>query len=433
MLHIGLDDTDSVKGGCTTWLATEIIKELSEFDLIGNPRLVRLNPNVPWKTRGNGAVSLVFGKGTGSKQIIGKFNDLNIFSFEKGLDIDYDKEIILNRIMDIVSKKSHQDSQPGVVVSDVFLPEGLYWQGVTSIVSEEILEDALQGTVNSGLRGSRGICGAACSLAWSGTSNDMRGINHTWELIGYREEKKWGTNRNISLDLVKKISNMPGVFSCIDSDGKVAMVPNSPCPVLWGFRGMDSSILIDNFNHLGPEKPISWLLYKTNQATDDHLRIKEITNLIDGDCVRIEVFVSSNPVVIEGGHRFFNVKGGNDEDFKCAAFEPTKGFRHTIDKLEVGDSLIVCGSVKNKTINLEKIRILDLVPRFSKPSNPICECGKRTHSSGKNSYYRCKDCGKKYERPDMIEIVSDLELRWYEPPASSRRHLSTPVSLMPKI
>ena len=42
MLHIGLDDTDSVKGGCTTWLATEIIKELSEFDLIGNPRLVRL-------------------------------------------------------------------------------------------------------------------------------------------------------------------------------------------------------------------------------------------------------------------------------------------------------------------------------------------------------------------------------------------------------
>ena len=29
MLHIGIDDTDSVKGGCTTWLATEIIKELS--------------------------------------------------------------------------------------------------------------------------------------------------------------------------------------------------------------------------------------------------------------------------------------------------------------------------------------------------------------------------------------------------------------------
>ena len=78
MLHIGLDDTDSVKGGCTTWLATEIIKDLSEFDLIGNPRLVRLNPNVPWKTRGNGAVSLIFGKGTGSKKIIGNVSVGNL-------------------------------------------------------------------------------------------------------------------------------------------------------------------------------------------------------------------------------------------------------------------------------------------------------------------------------------------------------------------
>ena len=61
MLHIGMDDTDSVEGGCTTWLATEVIKELSDFDLIDCPRLVRLNPNVPWKTRGNGAVSFTFG------------------------------------------------------------------------------------------------------------------------------------------------------------------------------------------------------------------------------------------------------------------------------------------------------------------------------------------------------------------------------------
>jgi len=59
MLHIGIDDTDSIKGGCTTWLATEIIAELSEFDLIGPPRLVRLNPNVPWKTRGSYATPSV--------------------------------------------------------------------------------------------------------------------------------------------------------------------------------------------------------------------------------------------------------------------------------------------------------------------------------------------------------------------------------------
>ena len=85
MLHIGIDDTDSVDGGCTTWVATEIIRELSEFDLIGYPRLVRLNPNVPWKTRGNGAVSFTFGKGLGSKKKIGEFQGLDIFSFDISL------------------------------------------------------------------------------------------------------------------------------------------------------------------------------------------------------------------------------------------------------------------------------------------------------------------------------------------------------------
>ena len=104
MLHIGIDDTDSINGGCTTWVATEIIKELSEFDLIGHPRLVRLNPNVPWKTRGNGAVSFTFGKGIGSKKKIGEFQGLEIFTFEKGIEINYDTDSILFRLKNIITK-----------------------------------------------------------------------------------------------------------------------------------------------------------------------------------------------------------------------------------------------------------------------------------------------------------------------------------------
>ena len=212
MLHIGIDDTDSVDGGCTTWVATEIIKELSEFDLIGSPRLVRLNPNVPWKTRGNGAVSFTFGKGIGSKQKIGEFQKSEIFAFEKGIDIEYDADKILERLKVLISNKSHPESQPGIVISDVFLPEGLYWQGVKGIVSKEILSDAIQGTTFFGFRGSRGICGAACSLAWSGNSNTGDRLSHTWELIGYRQEEKWGTSREISQESIKKVSVMKGVF-----------------------------------------------------------------------------------------------------------------------------------------------------------------------------------------------------------------------------
>ena len=61
-MHIGMDDTDSTKGGCTTYLAALLIDRLSEFRVSfpDYPGLIRLNPNVPWKTSGNGALCLRF-------------------------------------------------------------------------------------------------------------------------------------------------------------------------------------------------------------------------------------------------------------------------------------------------------------------------------------------------------------------------------------
>src|SRR3989344_7239921 len=60
ILHIGFDDTDSPKAMCTTYLAYKIVdylkKELVEF--LDYPYLIRFNPNIPWKTRGNGAVAI---------------------------------------------------------------------------------------------------------------------------------------------------------------------------------------------------------------------------------------------------------------------------------------------------------------------------------------------------------------------------------------
>ncbi|MCJ7699028.1 DNA-binding protein, partial [Candidatus Bathyarchaeota archaeon] len=60
ILHIGLDDTDSTRRGCTTYVAAVLVEELEKLGacFIDYPNLVRLNPNVPWKTRGNGALCL---------------------------------------------------------------------------------------------------------------------------------------------------------------------------------------------------------------------------------------------------------------------------------------------------------------------------------------------------------------------------------------
>lgn len=430
MLHIGIDDTDSLDGGCTTWLITEIISELSDFDLISPPRLVRLNPNVPWKTRGNGALALVFGEGLGSKEIIGRIGQKEIFIYKNYKEKLFDKNLILDRISKIVLKKSRKESQPGVIVSDTYLPEGLYWQGVRGIVSKEDLDLIISNCATFGLRGSRGLFGAACALAWSGYHSKVRDFNFTWELIGYRDQKLWGSLRDISVESVSQVSKLEGVFSCNDSDGKIAMVPNSPCPVLWGFRGTNNQVLIDNFQKLGPEKPVRWLLYQTNQATDDHYSFLDLLELKEGSSIWIDVNVCSKAKIIKGGHRFFKVVDSNRNKVECAVFEPSKDLRHIVDELEIGDKITICGSVNDRTINIEKLRIIELVPRYSKPPNPVCSCGKRTHSSGKNSKYRCLSCGKKYERPSLIPLSSNLKLGWFEPPASSRRHLTKPIDLM---
>jgi len=61
-MHIGIDDTDSTRNGCTTYIAALLVEKIEKLKarLIDYPNLIRLNPNVPWKTRGNGALCLRF-------------------------------------------------------------------------------------------------------------------------------------------------------------------------------------------------------------------------------------------------------------------------------------------------------------------------------------------------------------------------------------
>ena len=51
-----------MQSGCTTYLATYLIEEIINKggQIIDLPNLIRLNPDVPFKTRGNGAVAIRF-------------------------------------------------------------------------------------------------------------------------------------------------------------------------------------------------------------------------------------------------------------------------------------------------------------------------------------------------------------------------------------
>jgi tRNA(Ile2)-agmatinylcytidine synthase len=102
-LYIGLDDTDSPNGGCTTHIVALLVQKISDMGIsfIDYPNLIRLNPNVPWKTRGNGALCL---------RIICKKSDLEQI-----------KEIVIHTV-EKNSKLNYEGTDPGIVFISESIP-----------------------------------------------------------------------------------------------------------------------------------------------------------------------------------------------------------------------------------------------------------------------------------------------------------------------
>src|ERR1700704_2607003 len=106
VLRIGVDDTDSLRGMCTTFLATELVRDLTKtWDLIGFPRLVRLNPNIPWKTRGNGAICVRIGHGRGRPHVVGWIDGSEVRAFPHGEGIE-DSHTVADRVAALVERWS---------------------------------------------------------------------------------------------------------------------------------------------------------------------------------------------------------------------------------------------------------------------------------------------------------------------------------------
>lgn len=429
-MYIAVDDTDSREGMCTTFLATELIKEFTDYQMLDYPKLVRLNPNVPWKTRGNGAIVLTFGKGSEKEKRIG-YVDGDLWTF-KGTHEKREKDF--DRIKKVVEGLAHfrsSNTNPGLILAERRPPRDLYEKAVKDVVElEDVLDDLDQnGFEYKGYGEKRGLIGASAALAW--TPKDM-----TYELLTYRREEKWGTSRELDEEDIRRLDDIiDGAFNCYDhEENKQAIAPNSPCPVLYGVRGEDSQELQKALDKIGEEEPERWVTFLTNQATDDHIQQALIKDMEPWNSVKIEGEVCSEPRSIEGGHVLFDVKDETDQ-ITAAAYEPTKGFREIIKKLIVGDRVQLWGGVRKepRTLNIEKMKILELEEKTVKIRNPECpECGKRMSSMGTDAGYRCKRCRTKADEDQAIREKVDRELneKWYEVPVSARRHLSKPLKRM---
>jgi tRNA(Ile2)-agmatinylcytidine synthase len=413
---------------CTTYLVSELMLEFSECDFIGYPRLVRLNPNVPWKTRGNGAITLRLGKGSGKRFKIGEIKGKEYYGYERGRSVDIeDIGTRIKRIVEANAQFEDKNTNPAFVVMKNKPPQWIYWGAVRDIVDlKEIIKILKKNHATfKGYKNRRGLVGATAAISW-------RPKDRTHEVITYREKVRWGTERRVSENSVIKMDkSFSSTFNNYDyRNREVVITPNSPCPVLFGIRGIKPKDLLKAKDIIKSEKKDRWVIFETNQGTDEHLLRKKIEEISKYHSVITSGRICSSPKTIEGGHVIFSLINGSKID--CAAYEPTKEFRALIRKLLPGDIITVYGGVREKplTINIEKIRIEKLIDSYKKVGNPFCPiCGKRMKSMGKNAGYRCLKCGKKIDehKVKLKKVKRDIKEGFYEVPVCARRHLAKPL------
>jgi len=429
VLWIGVDDTDSLRGMCTTFLAAELVRDLTrDFDLVGYPRLVRLNPNIPWKTRGNAAVCLRIGSGRGEPMTVGELGGRPIQTFPRGR-CDEPPARVLGRVSRLVERWSRIDDEttnPGFTISPTPARAWLYWRAVRRIVTmDEAVAAASTSAIVRGYKNGRGIIGALAATSW-------RPRDRTYEVLCYRKESSWGTRREIVPESVKEMDiRFPSTFNSYDYDNeRVVIAPHSPCPILFGIRGDEPGVLPEAMRSIRGERPAGWLLFETNQGTDDHVVPQPVME--PRQTIRVEGRVERFPRILRGGHVVVSLSGVD-----VTAYEPSKQFRSVVAALWPGDRIGVIGAIRDepRTLNLEKLQVLDVVRRVVKIANPTCNaCGCRAKSMGRMGLFRCPKCREKFPRfaASFRTIDSGLRRGWYEPPVGSRRHLSKPLKRFPE-
>ncbi len=434
---LGVDDTDSLEGGCTTHVAVHLALRLQEemgLVLTDRPRLVRLNPSNPWKTRGNAALALRLGLPKGSPVPVGEWEGDPIMSFPEGTDAPPTEEVLSTAWEVVRSLTWREDGRtnPGLVLVEGPAPQHLYQKALHTLMDVRLLSSRLEEEevlhMAEGTR--RGLVGAAAAVAWPMERT-------TWELIAYRPRERWGKSRDVDPASVEDMDQ--GFVTTFDSfdrtTGGLTMVPASPCPVLFGIRGTDPYRLPEALGRVRSEPYQGWAVFVTNQATDDHLTAKALRDVVPFESVAVRGTITKAPETISGGHVILEI-GDGEHRLATAAYEPTKGFRGIVRKLLPGDEVIACGSVRDepRTLNLEKVKVVALGTGVEKVkvANPRCpDCGKSMKSIGAGAGYRCNACGTRASEEEAAfdEGPRGLEPRWYEVPSDARRHLARPLKL----
>ncbi|UCE43540.1 MAG: DUF1743 domain-containing protein [Candidatus Bathyarchaeota archaeon] len=417
-MHIGFDDTDSPTTGCTTYIAAILVQKLQKLgaSFTDYPNLVRLNPNVPWKTRGNGALCLRI---KCKQKSVEEIKETVIEAIEENSDLGY------------------EGTDPGVVFLFNRVPEQIKAfakktiQGMVKMRTALRFVDKFDAEAVAFKKG-RGIIGGLAAIG-----ETLEG-DHTYELITYRALENRGTPRRIEKSSVVEMNEktQPLTFNNVDPETRRTLItPRGPDPILYGIRGENPKATIRAHKIVRSDEPIErWVIFRTNHGTDAHLRrissiaqVKPFTPLIANGVV------AEGPKVITGGHVIFMLRDRTGK-VDCAAYRPTGILQVVARKLMKGDLVEAYGGIRpaslkhQMTINLEKLRIIEQTPRVVL-HNPKClRCRKRMKSMGSKKGFRCENCGFRSSRLEKVSVEwsQSLETGLYIASPRSQRHLTKP-------
>ena len=291
-LHIGFDDTDSPNGGCTTYIAAILVEKFCNMGISFNdyPRLIRLNPNVPWKTRGNGALCLTI---ECPENILTVTKSTVITTVEAHSELSYEGThpgivFVYGDVTQEILKFAKKAEQTLLTIEEAFK--------LAKKVNAEIVE----------FKKGRGIIG---SLAAIGEKLDE---DHTFEIISYRIPENRNKPRRVQVSSVKTMNHFsPLTFNNIDSEtGRILITPRGPDPILCGVRGETPEAVRQAYDMIKIDEHIErWMIFRTNQGTDSHLRkVRTVDEIKPYNPVVVQGIVFKEPRVIQGGHVIFALK-----------------------------------------------------------------------------------------------------------------------------
>ncbi|MDD9842398.1 MAG: tRNA(Ile)(2)-agmatinylcytidine synthase [Thaumarchaeota archaeon] len=410
VLRVGIDDTDSRLGMCTTYLGYRIAVAMRARgdEIAPYPRLIRLNPNVPWRTRGNGAVGIT----VLTRDAVGARREI--------------EEMV----------RRHSETANGANPGLAFLESGSVPDALSEFAREALWRvipreraARLAGTLGlecHSLGNGQGLVGALGAIGY-------RLGDFTMELLAYRSEGLVGTPRRIEAESVRELHErtFPSTFNSYDAArGRALIAPHGPDPVLYGIRGEDARSVIDASAHVRGERPAGHMVFATNQGTGDHL-----AHALDAGALRaheagtIEGEVAAAPKVISGGHVRLTVGCGSARA-ACLVYHAT-GMGALARSLVRGDAVRLGGGVARAahgpSLNVETIEVLRAA-RLWREASPMCApCRKRMKSAGAGQGYRCVRCGASSPRRAVEEVARAVRAGGHVALPSAQRHLSRPA------